>query len=160
MISWLSFGVTTGDRSFFGTSSINVIESINAFISDTPFCSNFPLSMVAFPVDEVLETFVTAVDFLVGDAAVVVFVVEDTRFTVVVVEPLVDRRVVLLVAVVLVRPMEICLLAVSLTCLSIIGDLLVFKRVFIAFATAGAVLGLVLAAVVALEALVAVLLDF
>ena len=120
MISWLSFGATTGDRSFFGTSSI--IAFISTF-SDTPFCRTFPLLLaVVFPLDEILVTFVTVVDLLVGDAAMVVLVDEDTRLTVVVVVVLLDERDVLQAAVVLVRPMDICLLAVSFTCLSIIGD--------------------------------------
>lgn len=148
MISWLSFGVTTGERSFFGMSSTIVF-----IFSDTPFCTTFAFSLaVVFPPAEVLlAIFDVTVVFLVGDAVVVVLVTEDTRFTVLVVVPVAETRLVLVVL--LVRPMDICLLAVSFTCLSMIGNLADdCVRGFAAFPTRGAVFGLA-AAVVAVVAL-------
>lgn len=70
------------------------------------------------------DTFDTVVIFLIGEAVVVVFVVEDTRFPAVI--------VVELVVLVVFRAMEICLLAVSLTCLSMIGGLPNDRRGFAA----------------------------
>lgn len=137
--------MTTGDRSFFGMSSIIVFIST---FSDTPFCKIFPFSPAVFPLNEVFEVFDTGVDFFVGDAAVVVFAVKDARFIVVVLELVVDKREVVLEAGVLVRPMEICLLAVSFTCLSIAGNLLSDMRGFDAVPLdGGAVLGLLLVVV-------------
>lgn len=136
--------MTTGDRSFFGMSSIIVFIST---FSDTPFCKIFPLSPPVFPLNEVFEVFDTGVDFFVGDATVVVFVVKDARFIVVVLELVMDKREVVLEAGVLVRPIEICLLAVSFTCLSIAGNLLSDMRGFDAVPLDGAVLGLLLAVV-------------
>lgn len=133
--------MTTGDRSFFGMSSIIVFIST---FSDTPFCKIFPFSPAVFPLNEVFEVFDTGVDFFVGDATVVGFAVKDARFIVVVLE-LVDKREVVLEAGVLVRPMEICLLAVSFTCLSIAGNLLSDMRGFDAVPLDGAVFGLLLA---------------
>lgn len=147
MISWLSFGVTTGERSFFGTSSM--IALISTF-SDTPFCRTFSFSVVVvFPTVEALpEIFdVAAVFLVIGDGVGVVFVVMDKRFAVVAVALEVETRVVLVAE--LDRAMEICLLAVSLTCLSMIGDLAVAERRDLAVVpVVGAVLGLVLDAVV------------
>lgn len=134
--------MTTGDRSFFGISSIIVFIST---FSDTPFCKIFPFSPAVFPLNEVFEVFDTGVDFFVGDATVVVFAVKDARFIVVVLELVVDKREVVLEAGVLVRPIEICLLAVSFTCLSIAGNLLSDMRGFDAVPLDGAVLGLLLA---------------
>lgn len=136
--------MTTGDKSFFGMSSIIVFIST---FSDTPFCKIFPLSPPVFPLNEVFEVFDTGVDFFVGDATVVVFVVKDARFIVVVLELVMDKREVVLEAGVLVRPIEICLLAVSFTCLSIAGNLLSDMRGFDAVPLDGAVLGLLLAVV-------------
>lgn len=136
MISWLSFGVTTGDRSFLGTSSMIAFISI---FSETPFWRTLAFSEVVLaPAVFRLDTFDTVVTFLIGKAAVVVFVVEDARLAVVVVVVLVEERVVLVV----VRAMEICLLAVSFTCLSIIGDFPDNERGFAAIPVVGTLFGL------------------
>lgn len=126
--------------------------------SETPFCTIFPFSVAVLPpVLAVLEAF-DIVFFADGDVAVV-FGEEVTRFVVVVVvvvELAADRRLLTLLPM-LVRDMEICLFAVSFTCLSIIGGFPVDARVFVAFPTAGAVFGL---AVLVVEVVVAALLDF
>lgn len=111
--------MTTGDRSFFGTSSMIAFISI---FSDTPFWRTLAFSGVVLATAATRpDTFDTEVTFLIGEAAVVVFVVEDMRFAALVVVVLVmDKRVVVLAVV---RAIEICLLAVSFTCLSIIGGL-------------------------------------
>lgn len=168
MMNWLSVGATTGERSFLGTSSsillfvVSMIVLLIRILSEIPFCTTFTfpvMDVVLVPAEEVLVgVFEPVSGFLVGDD-VKVFVVE-VRFTVLLVVFDVEETEVRVVFVAVdppVRAREICLFAVSLICLSIIGDLAapVVRGLAVLLET-GAVLGLAAAVL----AVVALLLDF
>lgn len=164
----MSVGTSTGDASFRGTSSstrlsfviivaITFLVVTTVVLSGTPFGNAFALLLggVVFALADNLDAVTLDVVFFVGEIAVVV-VVEDfalvTRdFAAVAVAAGADARPVFGIVVddapVVLRPREIRLLAVSLICLSIIGDFTVlvlarFSRVLAAPLEAGAVLGL------------------
>lgn len=150
-INWLSVCATTGDKSFLGTSSsfllfvviIVVAVLVISTLSAVPFCITFTLvvdeDLVVVAPDECPDaTF--DVTFFTGECAAVVLVDFwlDKRFVVevmvlalrIVVADIEERVVVLDIGELVVRAIEICLLAVSLICLSIIGDFAREVRVF------------------------------
>jgi hypothetical protein len=141
----LSVTGSIGDTSFFGMSSsifdvtvvVVVVVVVSIFsASQTPFCT---ILLVAFVVELTLElTFAGTVDlppglvigggFFVGEVtelaeAADCFCTSDTRLVAVLVLVTDETRDLVAVVVPVVRAEEICLLAVSLICLSIIGDL-------------------------------------
>lgn len=162
----MSVGTSIGDASFRGTSSstslsfviivaITFLVVTTVVLSGTPFGKAFALLLggVVFALADNLDAAILDVVFFVGEIAVVV---EDfalvTRDFVAVAAAGADARPVFGTVVddvppVVLRPRDIRLLAVSLICLSIIGDFTVlllarFSRVLAAPLEAGAVLGL------------------